>query len=223
VAENPRCIALVAEDPGCAEAGVAAGALALGRIAAGPLPPEPRAVTPPPPHAPSMPLAPYQRAVFTASAWSVRPLLVAVALTALIMWVGVERYADGHDITLIGFAGWYSMIGLVFPLFIAAPAYTRVQIDGSGVTVRVPMLPVLSRTVPYEGIRFAEVGSESPPGRYRLSDTDSGWGVVTGKGPVLVVSLADSRSFVYSTREAETAARLINGWLNRQRGGAASC
>ena len=66
-------------------------------------------------------------------------------------------------------------------------------------------------------VRFAEARSEAPPGRYKLDDGRLGWGVIGGKGPVLALSLSDDRWFVYSTREAETAAALVNGWLSRER------
>ncbi|MFC5833129.1 hypothetical protein [Nonomuraea insulae] len=203
-----------------AELVIAVASVTLGRAAVGPLPQEPEATLLPPAHVQAMPLTRYQRVLFTTSAWSIRTLVMAAAATALLVWIYVNRLADGDDRTLLSFGGLYMTVWVVcWPTLWAAQAYTRLQIDGSGVTVRVPLLPMLSRTVPYARIRFAEARSTPPEGRYKLGDTDSGWGVVSGKGSALVLALADSRSFVYSTREAETAARLVNGWLNRQRGG----
>ncbi|MER5318189.1 hypothetical protein [Streptosporangium roseum] len=185
----------------------AAGALALGWVAAGPLPPAPVATAVPPPHAPTMTLGPWQRAMFVTSAWSARRLLVAAVMAALTAWAVSN-----------GFGGWQGVALLaLLTLFEAAQARTRLQIDGSGVTVRLSWLPALHRTLPYPRVRFAEARGEAPAGRYRLHDSETGWGIVAGKGPVLALSLSDDRWFVYSTREAGTAAALVNGWLSRQR------
>ncbi|MFD8534397.1 hypothetical protein ACFV0L_44005 [Streptosporangium canum] len=185
----------------------AAGALALGWVAAGPLPPAPVATTAPPPHAPTMTLGPWQRAMFVTSAWSARRLLVAAVMAALTAWAVSN-----------GFGGWQGVALLaLLTIFEAAQARTRLQIDGSGITVRLSWLPALHRTLPYPRVRFAEARSEAPAGRYKLHDSETGWGIVAGKGPVLALSLSDDRWFVYSTREAETAAALVNGWLSRQR------
>ncbi|GIH94305.1 hypothetical protein ACFFMN_05790 [Planobispora siamensis] len=190
------------------EIAVSVAAPALGWALAGPLPPSPEATAAPPPHAPAMVLSPGQRAVFTASAWSMRRLTAAVAIAA------VTAYVTSGDPR-----SWQGPVMLaLWTLFEAAQARTHLQIDGSGVTVRVPWLPVLRRTVPYASIRSAEAGTEAPAGRYRLDDGPAGWGVVGGRAPVLILALADGRRFVYSTREAETAAALVNGWLRRQRG-----
>ncbi|MER6174387.1 hypothetical protein [Streptosporangium sp. NPDC001681] len=191
------------------EIAAAAGALALGWAAAGPLPPAPETTAAPPPHAPTMTLGPWQRAMFVTSAWSARRLLVAAVLAAVTAWTVSEGSGAWQGTTVLA----------LWTVFEMAQARTRLQIDGSGVTVRVPWLPALRRTVPYPRIRFAEARSEAPDGRYKLDDSDAGWGVVGGKGPVLVLSLSDGRRFVYSTREAETAAALVNGWLSRQRQG----
>ncbi|MEO3874817.1 hypothetical protein ABGB18_39035 [Nonomuraea sp. B12E4] len=64
-------------------------------------------------------------------------------------------------------------------------------------------------------MRFAEARPGPPR---EVEDRADGWRLVNGKGPVLALSLADGRWFIYSTKEAETAAALINGWLNRERG-----
>ncbi|MGC5013308.1 hypothetical protein ACLQ2R_21330 [Streptosporangium sp. DT93] len=205
---------------------VFAGAFALGRVAAGPLPQPPEVTAAPPPHAPAMALGPRQRVLFTTSTWSVRTLLVAAALSvftvSVVLWDDLEWWREA------------SLTGMT--LFVAAQARTRLQIDGSGVTLRVPWMPVLSRTVSYALIRFAEAGNEPPPrrhgrppevgaekaggpppGRYGLGDSPEGWGAVSGKGPVLALSLADDRWFVCSTREARDAAALVNGELSRRR------
>lgn len=184
-----------------------AGAVALGWRAAGPLPSAPVVTAAPPPHAPAMALGPVQRAMFVTSAWSARGLLVAVVLAAVAVWAAFD-----------GSSAWQGTAGLaLWAVFEAAQARTRLQIDDSGVTVSVPWLPSLRRTLPYRMVRFAEARSEAPAGRYRLDDGRMGWGVVGGKGPALVLSLSDDRHFVYSTREAETAAALVNGCLSRER------
>ncbi|MEU4537276.1 hypothetical protein AB0G15_20655 [Streptosporangium sp. NPDC023825] len=183
------------------------GALALGWVAAGPMPSAPVVAAAPPPNAPTMELGPVQRAMFVTSAWSARRLLFAAVLAAVTVWA--VSTATG---------AWQGAVLLtLWTVFEAAQAHTRLQIDGSGVTVELPWLPTVRRTLPYEMVRFATVRSEAPPGRYRLDDGKAGWGVVGGKGPVLALSLSDDRWFVYSTREAETAAALVNGWLSRER------
>ncbi|SNR96328.1 hypothetical protein SAMN05216276_10025 [Streptosporangium subroseum] len=184
-----------------------AGALALGWVAAGPLPPPPVATATPPPHAPTMALGPVQRVMFVASAWSARRLLIAAVMAAVTAWTVSDGSSAWQGTALLA----------LWTVFEAAQARTRLQIDGSGVTVRLPWLPALRRTVPYSMVRFADARSEAPPGRYKLDDGNAGWGVVSGKGPVLALSLSDDRWFVYSTREAETAAALVNGWLSRER------
>ncbi|GAA3469846.1 hypothetical protein [Nonomuraea roseola] len=185
----------------------AAAATALGWVAAGPLPSAPVATAAPPPHAPTMALGPWQRAMFVTSAWSARGLLVAVVMAGLTAWA-----------VLHGLGGWQGVALLaLLTIFEAAQARTRLQIDSSGVTVRIPWMPALRRTLPYPRIRFAEARRQAPAGRYRLDDSEAGWGIVAGKGPVLALSLTDDRWFVYSMREAETAAALVNGWLSRQR------
>ncbi|MFF3442076.1 hypothetical protein [Streptosporangium sp. NPDC002721] len=184
-----------------------AGAAVLGWMAAGRLPSPPVVTAAPPPDAPTMELGPAQRAMFVTSTWSVRRLLVAAVLAAF----AVLSVSNGSG-------AWQGTVLLaLWAVFEAAQARTHLQIDGSGVTVRVPWLPSLHRTVPYQVVRFAEARSEAPAGRYRLDDGRVGWGVIGGKGPVLVLSLSDDRWFVYSTREAETAAALVNGWLSRER------
>ncbi|MDH2428745.1 hypothetical protein [Sphaerisporangium sp. TRM90804] len=183
------------------------GALALGWVAAGPLPSAPVVTATPPPHAPTMALSPGQRAMFVTYAWSKRKLLVAAVLAA----VTALTVSNGSS-------AWQGTAWLaLWTVFELAQARTRLQIDGSGVTVRLPWLPALRRTVPYAMVRFAEARSEAPPGKYKLEDREAGWGVVSGKGPVLALSLSDDRWFVYSTHEAQTAASLVNGWLSRDR------
>ncbi|MGI5286106.1 hypothetical protein ACQEVF_22595 [Nonomuraea polychroma] len=189
------------------EIGATAAAALLGYLAAGPMPSPPEATATPPADAPTMALGPYQRVLFVTSAWSRRGLLVAVALGT----IAALTLSNGSS-------AWQGTALLaLWTIFAAVQARTRLQIDGSGITVRASWLPVLRRTVPYSLVRFAEARSEAPPGRYKLDDSEAGWGVVSGKGPVLALSLSDDRWFVYSTREAETAAALVNGWLSRQR------
>ncbi|MCA2229856.1 hypothetical protein [Nonomuraea aurantiaca] len=190
-----------------AEIAVTVVAAALGYRAAGPIPSPPAVMSAPPSHAPTMALGRHQRILFVTSTWSLRRLLLAAILGAL----AVLSVGNGSD-------AWQGTALLaLWALFEAAQARTSLQIDGSGITVRASGLPVLRRRVPYSLIRFAEARSRAPEGRYKLDDSSSGWGVVNGRAPVLVLSLSDDRSFVYSTREAQTAAALVNGWLSRQR------
>ncbi|MFG1942090.1 hypothetical protein [Nonomuraea sp. NPDC048826] len=196
------------------EIAVTAVAVVLGYLAAGPLPEPPEATAVPGPEAPAMTLGPSQRVLFVTSAWSARRLVAAVALGALTVLSVGNGSGAWQGTALLG----------VWTVFQAAQARTRLQIDHTGLTVRAAWLPVLRRTVPYHLVRSAQADAQPPEGRYRLEDGGEGWGVVSGRGPVLVVRLGDDRRFVYSTREAEIAAALVNGWLTRQRRGkTASC
>jgi hypothetical protein len=194
------------------EIAVTVVAAVLGYRASGPVPGPPEVTAAPPPHAPAMALGPHQRALFVTSAWSVRRLVFAAVLGALAV------LSAGN-----GSGAWQGTALLaLWALFEAAQARTSLQIDGSGVTVRATWLPALRRTAPYSRVRFAEARDRAPEGRYKLDDSSTGWGVVNGKGPVLALSLSDDRWLVYSTREAPTAAALVNGWLSRQRQGGAA-
>ncbi|MFD1538205.1 hypothetical protein [Nonomuraea guangzhouensis] len=187
------------------------GAFALGWLVAGPLPSPPEAESAPPPYVNAMALGPWQRVMFVTSAWSVRRLLIGALLAAAAVWVAVQAYT-----------GWLGVVLLaLWAVVETAQARTRLQIDDSGVTMTLPWLQ-LRRTIPWARIRFAEARPKAPEGSYKLADGGWGWGAVTGRGPVLVLSLADDRSFVYSTQEAGVAAALVNGWLNRQRRGEAA-
>jgi hypothetical protein len=189
-------------------AGIVAPA-ALGYLVAGrprPVPEPPAAL---PAHAPTMILGPRQRTIFVASTWSPRRLLSAAALAAVTVLTVFNGSAAWQGTALLA----------VWTLLEAAQARTRLHIDDSGVTLRLPWLPVLRRTVPFAGVRFAEADQQAPEGRFKLDDSPAGWGVLNGTGPVLALALTDDRWFVYSTPEADTAAALVNGCLTRQRQG----
>ncbi|MEV0164095.1 hypothetical protein B0I32_112232 [Nonomuraea fuscirosea] len=191
------------------EIAVTIAAAALGYLAAGRIPAPPEATAAPPAHAPTMTLAPTQRVLFVTSSWSA-PRLAVAAVLGMLTGLSVP-YGSGT---------WQGTVLLgAWTIFEVAQARTRLQIDHSGITVRAAWLPALHRTLPYPLIRFAQASAGRPPGRYRLHDGDEGWGIISGKGPALVARLSDDRQFVYSTRAAETAAALVNGWLSRQRQG----
>jgi hypothetical protein len=182
---------------------------ALGYLAAGRPRPAPEATTALPRHAPTMILGERQRAVFVVSTWSPRRLVSAAALAAVTVLTVFNGSAAWQGTALLA----------MWTLLEAAQAHTRLQIDDSGIMVRLPWLPVVRRTLPYAGVRFAEADRQAPEGRYRLHDSPDGWGVLAGTGPVLALALTDGRWFVYSTPEADTAAALVNGCLTRQRQG----
>ncbi|WP_188194198.1 hypothetical protein [Nonomuraea sp. SYSU D8015] len=191
------------------EIAATAAAAVLGYLAAGPLPSPPETTAAPPSHAPAMALGPSQRVMFVTSAWSARRLMVAATLGTVTVLAATNASGAWQGTALLA----------LWTVVETAQARTRLQIDSSGITVSASWLPILRRTVPFSSVRFAEARSEAPPGRYKMDDSQAGWGIVSGKGPVLAVSLTDDRWFVYSTREAETAAALVNGWLSRQRQG----
>ncbi|MGV9325409.1 hypothetical protein [Streptosporangium sandarakinum] len=192
-------------------AALACGGL-LGRLLAGPLPSPPTTSAPPPPEAPAMALAPGQRAVFTASSWTKRQLLrgaVLITLSALALLVGTRTWQ-------------IPALMLLYGLFEALQARTSLLIDRTGLHVTFPLLGRLRRSVPYATVRFAEVRSGVSGAWLGLTGGSRGWGYVGGRGPVLALVLADGREFLYSTRDAETAAELVNGALARERQGAGS-
>ncbi|MGI5160478.1 hypothetical protein [Microbispora sp. CA-102843] len=75
--------------------------------------------------------------------------------------------------------------------------------------------------VPYDQVLFASVRPRTSGMRTGgMIGGSRGWGYVSGRGPVLALRLTDGREFLYSTRDAETAAALVNASLARARGGA---
>ncbi|MEV4323676.1 hypothetical protein AB0J37_15710 [Microbispora rosea] len=179
---------------------------------AGPLPPAPGARTAPPPGVPLLPLAPAQRAVYAASAWYPRSLLQGAAMLAF-GWFGLFNLSRSwQGATLMALMGLAAILS----------ARTRLRIDGSGVEVSLPGLGGLRRVVPYDTVLFASVRPEASGRGLGMIGGSRGWGYVSGRGPVLALRLTDGREFLYSTRDAETAAALVNASLTRARG-AAGC
>ncbi|MGW5264377.1 hypothetical protein ACWEQG_25670 [Microbispora sp. NPDC004025] len=185
---------------------------AAGWWLSGPLPPAPGAYTAPPPGVPLLSLAPAQRAVYAVSAWHPRSLLQGAAMLA-VAWFGFFNFARSwQGATLLGLMGLTAVLS----------ARTRLRIDGTGVQVSLPGLGGLSRAVPYDTVLFASVRPEASGRGLGMIGGSRGWGYVSGRGPVLALRLTDGREFLYSTRDAEAAAALVNGALTRARG-AAGC
>ncbi|MFC4534762.1 hypothetical protein [Sphaerisporangium dianthi] len=195
------------------ELGAAALAGLAGWRLAGPLPSPPEAAAAPPPGVPLMDLAPGQRAVYTASTWSRRKLrngaiwLAAAALTVFTFSTGWQGTA------MLALTGAFEIL----------QARTRLQIDDRGVELTLPWLGRLRRAIPFPAVRFAEVRPSASGQWLGLVGGERGWGYVGGPGPVLALLLADGREFLYSTKDAGTAAALVNASLNRARQGAAGC
>lgn len=185
---------------------------AAGWWLSGPLPPAPGARVAPPPGVPLLPLAPAQRAVYAVSAWHPRSLLEGAVMLAF-AWFGLYNLSRSWQGTVL-----FLLMGLAAIL----SARTRLRIDGDGVEVSLPGLGGLRRAVPYEAVLFASVQSKASGGGLGMIGSSRGWGYVSGRGPVLALRLTDGREFLYSTRDAETAAALVNGALTRARG-AAGC
>ncbi|MEV7806418.1 hypothetical protein AB0O28_26070 [Microbispora sp. NPDC088329] len=184
---------------------------AAGWWLAGPLPPAPGTRAVPPSGVPLLPLTPAQRAVYAVSAWHPRSLLYGAALLAF-AWFGAFNLSRSWQATVL-----LGLMGLVTSL----SARSRLRVDGSGVEVSLPWLGGLRRAVPYDAVHFASVRQREqvvPPGG--LIGGSRGWGYVSGRGPVLALRLTDGREFLYSVRDAETAAALVNASLARVRGGA---
>ncbi|WP_405395736.1 hypothetical protein [Microbispora hainanensis] len=154
----------------------------------------------PPLGVPLLPLAPGRRAVYAASAWYPRSLLLGAAMLAF-GWFGL------FNLALMGLAAILS-------------ARTRLRIDGGGVEVSLPGLGGLRRVVPYDTVLFASVRPEASGRGLGIIGGSRGWGYVSGREPVLALRLPDGREFLYSTRDAETAAALVNASLARARGDA---
>ncbi|WP_169982043.1 hypothetical protein [Microbispora sp. H10836] len=182
---------------------------AAGWWLSGPLPPTPWARTAPPPGVPLLPLTPAQRAVYAVSTWHRAPLLQGAALLAL-AWFWAPHFSSSWQPPTMA-----ALLGV----FLVLQTRTRLRVDGRGVEVSLPWLGGLRRALPYDAVLFAAVrsrGSGTGPGG--LIGGSKGWGYVSGRGPVLALRLTDGREFLYSTRDAETAAALVNGALTRARG-----
>ncbi|MEN3536138.1 hypothetical protein AAH991_13565 [Microbispora sp. ZYX-F-249] len=185
---------------------------AAGWWLSGPLPPAPGAHTAPPPGVPLLSLAPAQRAVYAVSAWHPRSLLQGAVMLAF-AWFGFFNLSRSwQGAALMGLLGLIAVLS----------ARTRLRIDGSGVEVSLPGLGGLRRAVPYDTVLFAAVRPKASGRGLGMIGGSRGWGYVSGRGPVLALRLTDGREFLYSTRDAETAAALVNGALTRTRG-AAGC
>jgi hypothetical protein len=190
-----------------AELAIVAVAVLLGRLLAGPLPAPSEASTAPPRQAPALALTPESRAMFAVSTWSWRKLRKGTMIL-LLMVLAVS----------VGAGGWQSAVGLgLLAVFEMLQVRTRLQIDGTGVEVTLPWLGRLRRAVPYTVVSFAEVRPAESGARLGLIGGSRGWGYVNNRSPVLALKLTDGREFLYSTRDAETAAALVNGSLNRAR------
>ncbi|MBP2703834.1 hypothetical protein JOL79_08450 [Microbispora sp. RL4-1S] len=190
-----------------AEVTAAAGAALAGWRLSGPLPPPPEAGAAPPPGAPVLSLAPGLRAVYAASTLSRRRLLYGLAWLAL---AGLQ--AAGGSSVWQG-ATFFAVAGVAEVL----QARTRLRIDAGGVEVALPWFGGLRRIVPFTAVAYAEALPAASGRGLGLFGSSRGWGFVSGPGPVLALKLTEGRPFLYSTRDAGTAAALVNGMLSRIR------
>lgn len=176
----------------------------------GPLPPTAPAYGTPPPDVPLLSLAPGQRAVYAVSGWNRLTLFQGAVFLAL-AWFSAPDFAERWQATTIA-----ALLGI----FLILQARSRLRIDGRGVEVSLPWLGGLRRAVPYEAVVFASVRKKtSGRGLGGMLGGSRGWGYVGGGGPVLALRLTDGREFLYSARDAEAAAALVNGTLTRMRAG----
>ncbi|MEU8177101.1 hypothetical protein AB0C14_29860 [Microbispora hainanensis] len=176
---------------------------------AGPPPPRPTATGTPPPGLPMLSLAPGQRAVYAVSTWHRAPLLQGAMFLAL-AWFWAPYFSPfWQQPTMAAFLG----------VFLVLQARTRLRVDSRGVEVSLPWLGCLRRALPYDAVQFASARPRtSATGPGGLIGGSRGWGYVSGREPVLALRLTDGREFLYSTRDAETAAALVNASLARARG-----
>ncbi|MEW9532927.1 hypothetical protein [Microbispora sp. NPDC049125] len=176
-------------------------------LLAGPLPAAPVAHATPPAGVPVLALAPGQRAMYAVSTWSGRKLLQG-ALFLAAAWLGAFNFSDAWQGTaLLALTGGLELL----------QARTLLQIDDRGVELTLPLLGRLRRLVPYATVRFAAVVPRASSSGLGLLGGRRGWGYVSGRLPVLVLKLTDGRDFLYSTRDAESAAALVNATLSRVR------
>ncbi|ASU81826.1 hypothetical protein CDO52_02625 [Nocardiopsis gilva YIM 90087] len=191
--------------PGIAvAAAVAALAGALGRTEALPV-----ATEAPPVGAPTLRLAPRQKAMFAATTWLRSNLQMGAPLLAVGLALAVAGVRDGQALVpgLLFVALGFLKIG---------QAHARLLIDDRGATLVIAGL--VRSTVPYQHISQADALAASPPTTsFPPSGSDCGWGASTGRGPALGLRLTDGRAFVFSTGKAEMAAALVNGYLHRER------
>jgi hypothetical protein len=188
-------------------------AAVLGWWLAGPQPPAPPAAGTPPEDVPVLPLTSGQRAVYAVSTSQRMPLLQG-ALCLVVAWFWASHLSvPWQPATLAALLG----------VFLVLQARTRLRVDDRGVEVSLPWLGGLRRALSYDAVLFASARPRtSATGPGGLIGGSKGWGYVSGRGPVLALRLTDGREFLYSTRDAETAAALVNGALTRTRG-AAGC
>ncbi|GII75044.1 hypothetical protein Sru01_00260 [Sphaerisporangium rufum] len=188
---------------------VALAAGLAGWHAAGPPPTAGTPQDPPPAGLPAMTLGSQARAIYVVSGWSNRRLLRGVALLAFAALLPLMLSPSWPTVAI------FVMIGMTELL----QARTRLQIDGRGMELTLPWLGRLRRFVPYAEIRSAEARPSTSGRGLGLVGGPRGWGYVSGPGPVLALRLTDGREFLYSTRDAESAAALVNGSLHRLREG----
>ncbi|QFU92684.1 hypothetical protein [Amycolatopsis sp. YIM 10] len=180
------------------------GALA-GRALSGSPPPGPAAVGGPPEGVPVRRLGPAERAMFTESMWSVRAALTGVALVLCVpLLVLVQSWSALALVLLL--MGMAKVLG----------AKAKVQIDGDGVLLDLPLLRVRHR-VPYRSVRYAEVDRIPSRSWWPLVENARYWGFVVDRRPVLVLALSGDRPFAAGLRDATVAAALVNGELSRLR------
>jgi hypothetical protein len=179
----------------------------VGWVLAGAAPPLREAADPPAPDLPVRSLGPTERAMFSETVWSAKARAVGVALLvcgpAVLL---LDLYWSGMAVIL-----------LVQGLGMVLQAKARIQVDGVGLLLTLPLLGRAGRRVAYRHVRHAEIVEGFPAGGWGLADNKRHWGYVTGRGPAVVLRLTDDRPFIASLRDPATAAALINGQLARER------
>jgi len=183
----------------------------VGALAAWAVPPDPYRVTtrPPPADAPSLALAPGERAAWVRTAGSHAALGVAVGVAALLLVLGVALRTAALVAPLV-----------LVPVLVVALTQVVVTVDARGLTVRSRLgRPRLS--VPLDEVVRADVTTVAPLREfggwgYRTS-LEGRVGVVLRAGEALEIERTGGRRFVVTVDDAGTAAALLNALAARSR------
>jgi hypothetical protein len=176
-----------------------------GLLLAGPSPASPETADAPPDGLPARPLGRTERALFSEVVWSTKARVVGVLFLLCV------------PVAMVVVQSFTAVVLLAVGLFAVLQSTARIQIDGTGVSLTLPLLGRARRRVPYRHVRYAETAERAPTAGWGLAENKRYWGYAAGRGPVMVLRLTDDRPFVAALRDPEAAVALVNGHLARAR------
>ncbi|MEU4448352.1 hypothetical protein AB0K14_21365 [Actinosynnema sp. NPDC050801] len=176
-----------------------------GLLLAGSAPASPETADAPPAGLPARRLGRTERALFSEVVWSTKARVVGVLFLLCV------------PVAMVVVQSFTAVVLLVVGLFAVLQSTARIQIDGTGVSLTLPLLGRARRRVPYRHVRYAETAERAPTAGWGLAENKRYWGYAAGRGPVMVLRLTDDRPFVAALRDPEAAVALVNGHLARAR------